>query len=129
MARGGSLFEAARAGSPLEDRGCVTTLFATVPRECAFGDTTARTTVVLYGDSHGDTWFPALDIVARRNAWRLVTMIKFSCPVAQVPVYNREMKRPYDECNLWRRASLARIVAMRPAAVIIAQWSRREATG
>jgi hypothetical protein len=56
-----------------------------------------------------------------------VTLTKFSCPAARVAMYSRVLKRRYTECERWREAALRRIVALRPATVVIGQFSRRDA--
>jgi peptidoglycan/LPS O-acetylase OafA/YrhL len=126
MARGGTYWHAAHDRSALERRGCTADVGETTPRECVFGDGTGPT-VVLFGDSHAAQWFGALDAAATRRHQRLVTLTKFSCPAARVATYSRVLKRRYTECEAWREAALRRIVALRPAMVVIGQFSRRDA--
>jgi len=57
-----------------------------------------------------------------------VTMLKYSCPVADVRVYNSVLRREYSECDTWRRNALDRVNAMRPAAVFIGQYPRAQFT-
>ncbi|HTK49536.1 MAG TPA: acyltransferase family protein [Gemmatimonadaceae bacterium] len=126
MARGGAYWHAAHDRSALERRGCTADVGETAPRECVFGDS-AGPAVVLFGDSHAAQWFGALDAVAAQRHLRLVTLTKFSCPAARVAMYSRVLKRRYTECESWREAALRRIVALRPATVVIGQFSRRDA--
>ena len=105
-------------------QGCQADNTDTVVVDCAFGDTTSDTTVVLIGDSHAGAWFPALDVVAKFRGWKLVPMTKNGCSTADIDVYSRSMDRAYPECTQWREAALQKIEALKPAAVIIAnRWS------
>jgi len=91
---------------------------------CEFGDRSSRTVVFLMGDSHAEHWLPAVDRVGRARGWKIVAAIKPGCPVADVPaLMNARLKRTYDECTSWRRATLRRIVAARPAGVILSTYN------
>ena len=95
---------------------------ATAP--CEFGDRTSRTAVFLMGDSHAEHWLPAIDRIGRERGWKIIATIKPGCPVADVPeLMNARLKRAYNECTSWRRATLRRIVAARPAAVILSTYN------
>jgi peptidoglycan/LPS O-acetylase OafA/YrhL len=100
---------------------------ATAP--CEFGDRSSRTVVFLMGDSHAEHWLPAVDRIGRQRGWKIIATIKPGCPVADVPeLMNARLKRAYDECTSWRRATLRRIVAARPAAVILSTYNGYVAT-
>jgi peptidoglycan/LPS O-acetylase OafA/YrhL len=100
---------------------------ATAP--CEFGDRTSRTVVFLMGDSHAEHWLPAVDRIGREQGWKIVAAIKPGCPVADVPeLMNPGLKRAYDECTSWRRATLRRIVAAHPAAVFLSTYNGYVAT-
>lgn len=90
---------------------------------CEFGDTRARTTVVLMGDSHAEHWLGGFDRVGRERGWKIVAFVKGGCPVADIPGIPRARTRPhYRECVRYREAMLQRIVAMRPDAVVLSSW-------
>ena len=84
----------------------------TAPAGCRFGDAAGTKVVVLFGDSHADAWFPALDTVARRNHWQLWFWAKSGCGYADVPEFLTAYHRAYTECDDWRRSALARIDAL-----------------
>jgi peptidoglycan/LPS O-acetylase OafA/YrhL len=108
----------------LDARGCMLTFTEIEARRpCVFGDTTSPRTVVLFGDSHAGQWFPAMERLATARHWRLVTMLKSACPVADVETYTARLGRVIHECGPWRRASVQRIAALRPVLVIIAHAS------
>ncbi len=90
---------------------------------CAFGDTKSKTTIMLLGDSHAEHWLGALDRLGRERGWKIVAMVKGGCPVADIPDFmHARLKRYYHECTRYRAAMLQRIVAERPAAVILSSW-------
>ncbi|WP_372346021.1 acyltransferase family protein [Streptomyces sp. KL116D] len=96
--------------------GCHVNLGSVAVPSCVYGDRGAATTVVLFGDSHAAQWFPALERLARERHWRLVSLTKASCKVADVTIVTDG--RPYTSCDVWRSKALARIAALRPDLVI-----------
>jgi hypothetical protein len=90
---------------------------------CVLGDSTAATTIALLGDSHAEHWLGGLDRAGREGGWRLDVMVKGGCPVADLSeVEGSRAARHYRECIRYREAMLRRIVAMRPAAVVLSSW-------
>ncbi|MFV2087837.1 acyltransferase family protein [Micromonospora sp. LOL_021] len=85
---------------------------------CGYGDPDARQTVVLFGDSHAGSWFPAVRRLADERGWRLVVMVKGFCSAASVRFHLDSVNRPYDECVQWREQALRLIGELRPAMVI-----------
>jgi hypothetical protein len=71
---------------------------------------------VLTGDSHAAHWLPALLKVAQHRGWKLMTITKSACPVADV------LPAPGDArdraCVTWRHRAWARIQALKPDLVI-----------
>ncbi len=104
--------------------GCHLDAAEATPRSCVFGDTEAKTTVVLFGDSHAAQWFPALERIAKERGWRLISMTKSACASADVRVWSRPFGRPYAECDAWREAAFARIAAEHPALVVVSNTRR-----
>ena len=90
------------------------------PNECAFGDTTSKTAVVLLGDSHAAQWFPALDALGKQHGFKVLTRTKSGCPAPDVSIFNKGLKRLYDECDTWRQNELAEIAKLKPALVVAA---------
>jgi hypothetical protein len=103
--------------------GCWATTVEDVRGPCEFGDVHSSTTIALLGDSHAEHWLGGLDRVGRERGWKIVAMVKGGCPVADMPsLMHARLKRYYHECTRYREAMLQRIVAMRPAAVILSSW-------
>ncbi|MEV6848405.1 acyltransferase family protein [Actinoplanes sp. NPDC051411] len=114
------LSRAARDRAVVWDNGChVDVPVTAAPDGCVFGDPNSTTTVVLFGDSHAAQWFPALDLIAQQNHWRLVSLSKSSCSAADLPLWHDTLKRPYTECAAFHRSAVARITALKPALVVI----------
>jgi hypothetical protein len=88
--------------------------------DCVFGDSGATRTMVLYGDSHAAQWFPPMEALARSRGWRLVTLTKVACPVGDVVVHNKALKRRYRECEAWRADALRTVRNLRPQLVVVA---------
>jgi hypothetical protein len=77
-------------------------------------------TVALVGDSHAAQWFPAFEVLAKRNGWRLVPFTKFSCVFVDLPIWSDHLKREYTECEAWRENVVDRLVDLEPDLVVIA---------
>jgi hypothetical protein len=115
--------------SPAKARGDIPIIYADgchLPKptvthgDCAFGDTSASTTVVLFGDSHAAQWFPALDVLGKQHGFRLLVRTKSGCPAPDVTVFDRSLKRAYDECDTWRTAVMAEMTRTHPTLVLAA---------
>lgn len=100
--------------------GCVVLRIpdTTTDHPCVYGDPTASRTMVLLGDSHAGSWFPALRELATVRGWRLIVMVKGFCSAASVRFHLNSVNRPYDECVQWRDRALERIGELRPELVI-----------
>jgi hypothetical protein len=86
--------------------------------ECLYGDVSARSRAVLFGDSHADHWFPALNAAAMQTGWQLRAWMKSACPSADAPLYYGGL--PYRGCQEWRDKMIAMLTgANRPDLVIM----------
>ena len=79
----------------------------------------SSTTVVLTGDSHAYQWYPALSQVAEGRGWRLVVMTKAGCPLYDVSIDLKSLRRAYTECDAWQDRAMERIAAEEPDLVIM----------
>lgn len=104
--------------------GCLLGFTETRRAPCNIGVVSASKTVVLFGDSHADQWSTPLANIAKTEGWRVLTYLKSSCSVADIPVYNLRLHRYSPECMAWRSESIASIVALRPDLIIVGEFSR-----
>lgn len=104
------------------DHGCWAS-GSTSNRTCEFGDVGSKTTVVLFGDSHAEHWFGAMDRIGKERHWKVVLMVMGGCPVAELPDLKRSgIKSYYHACTRFREAAMQRIVAMKPAAAVLSSF-------
>jgi peptidoglycan/LPS O-acetylase OafA/YrhL len=115
-----SLSRARDDDSGLVDDGCALELGGTEPPICAYGDAHGARTVVLVGDSHAMSWFPALERLADRHHWRLIPLTKYSCVFVDMRVWSPWLDREYTECARWRDRVVARVRQIKPDLVVIA---------
>jgi peptidoglycan/LPS O-acetylase OafA/YrhL len=106
--------------SDLYKAKCIARLDAAAPKVCVFGDSSSPVTVVLMGDSHAAHWFAAMQRIAGEEGWKLVSMVKAGCPTPRVPIFDPRIGRESETCASWRQASLRRIEALHPTAVVLA---------
>ena len=97
--------------------------------ECRYGPEDSDFTVVLLGDSHAAHWFPAIRRIAEDEGWGLVTLLKQTCAVSDVPVYHIQLDRWYTECPEWREAAIERVHALQPDLVVLSQFAADYADG
>ncbi len=117
----GRLWAAAQDARVLFNANCLTRSGVSKVAECEYGDPGSNTVTVLFGDSHAEHWFPALQIIANERHWRIVTLLKSSCPAARVETYSLMLKRIDTECFSWREKALERIVQLHPHMVILSE--------
>lgn len=92
-----------------------------VSPKCVYGDTKAKKTVVLFGDSHVEQFFTGLNVAAKKKHWRLISWTRAACPSATTRVWAPPMKRWYTECDQWRANTIARIIKTKPDLVLMGE--------
>ena len=102
------------------DDGCHVNQADTVSGPCTYGDPNGSRTVVLLGDSHAASWFPAVERLAKERGWRLLSLTKSACSSVDISQWNTPLKRVYTECEQWRENTFRRIEAEQPALVLVA---------
>lgn len=98
--------------------GCDDWYHSAAVKPCGFGAPDARHTVVLFGDSVGAQWFPAIERLFHRPDWRLVVVTKSSCPLVDLPFFYERIGREYVECAAWRRDAIAWLQTLRPDLIL-----------
>lgn len=100
--------EALQDVAELDGNRCILSLEAVALEPCVFGPPEAETTVAIVGDSKMHQWLPAMQQIADRRQWRVVTYLKSGCAFSQVPMrlQNEEPNRPCAAHNELRFAEL-----------------------
>lgn len=118
------LGEARSAVPAISENGCRLGRAGVWKKPCVYGDTTSRRSVVLFGDSHAGMWFPALNLISKRQHWRLIDLTKSGCPGVEVNLNAWFLNGAlYSACTQWRAKAMAHIAALHPALVIVT-WAR-----
>ncbi len=90
-----------------------------IKTNCVYGDPEGEQTAMLIGDSHAAQWMPALDRYAADVGWRLEVHTKSACAVPDVPVWERRLRREFNECVTWRDALKKHIRKTQPDVVFV----------
>jgi SGNH domain (fused to AT3 domains) len=109
--------------------GCLAGVNGIRSGRCIYGDPHGARSLILFGDSHAMQHFPSLQLIAKRNRWRLVVLTKRECTPAAVTIRGIAEARPYTQCNVWRLNSLRRIKRIAGATVVISSDSVYTAYG
>ncbi len=117
-----ALSNAANAKPEIVLNGCHLQHNAVRSKPCIYGDTSSNKTVVLFGDSHAATWFPALQVLSNQYHWRLVDWTKAGCLAPEVNIVFPG-GAPYPQCTAWRKNAQNWIASHHPALVVVA-WAR-----
>lgn len=86
---------------------------------CEYGNLDSDTTIVLFGDSHALSWFPAIERLAIAKSWKLVSLTMSSCWPADIPAWNSTTNKLMTNCALWRADTLNDIVTMKPSMIFV----------
>jgi peptidoglycan/LPS O-acetylase OafA/YrhL len=90
---------------------------------CEYGVEGQGPTVVIVGDSHAVSWFPALEEMAGRGSAHVLGVAKSSCAFALQPVYSTRLRGPYEACAEWSQNVVEWLSDVRPDLVLVAQSS------
>lgn len=88
---------------------------------CTYGDENSSTTIVLFGDSHAAQWFPALEKLANKRGFKLISLTKSACPAVDTKRADQGAFKMAD-CAKWRENSVKRIAEIKPLAVITSNF-------
>jgi hypothetical protein len=85
---------------------------------CVYGDLTAKTSVVLYGNSYAIEWIPAFNLLGKQYGFKVVTYIRYGCPYADIPT--EDWLGSVDKNCLPFRTNVVRAInAMRPSPKLV----------
>ncbi|GAB3644762.1 acyltransferase family protein [Glycomyces tarimensis] len=87
---------------------------------CVFGEEGGDTEVVLFGDSHAASWFPALERLASDRGWELTSYTKSGCPAPAIAKNAEALGGRYHQCEEWRELVIQELVERRPDMIVVA---------
>jgi peptidoglycan/LPS O-acetylase OafA/YrhL len=87
---------------------------------CALGDAGSATAIALLGDSHASHWLAGLERAGQAHGWRIEPYVMGACPVADLRgLVGGAAARLYTRCARFQEATMRRLAAERPRAVIL----------
>jgi peptidoglycan/LPS O-acetylase OafA/YrhL len=90
---------------------------------CNLGDPTGTKTIVVFGNSHSVMWMPGLEVLAKKEHFKLYPIVKEACSYATYPDLNNEWG-PTNKCSLfydWAKTTIARL---HPDVIIIGTYGQ-----
>lgn len=102
--------------------GCHVNWDREISTDCTYGDLTSNKTMVLFGDSHAAQWFDAVEAIAKRQGFRLISLTKSACSALKLPISNRGSYNN-SECRKWQNNSIERIKELKPEILIVSAFS------
>lgn len=88
---------------------------------CEFGTAGALYSLVLFGDSHAWQWVNPMRTAANLEGWRLITVLKPGCAASDINPHH--LSASADACKPWRSRAIEKMIAMHPAAIVMASYN------
>ena len=105
--------------------GCHLNFGASNPKPtCIFGDTSAKPSIALIGDSHAAQWFPAFNKLATDRHWKLYTFTKSSCPATYLATMRNGVVD--KACEEWQKNVSKLLNKIHPTRIVIANFTNQE---
>ncbi len=104
---------------PYKDRCHVQQNLVASKSSCLYGNLASKRTIVLFGDSHALSWFPAFEKLAITKKWRLVSLTMSSCWPANIPAWNPVTNILMNNCTIWRKSALKQITQLKPYMTVV----------
>jgi hypothetical protein len=98
---------------------CDVTRRDTTSSLCEFGNRDSDRTVVMFGDSHGTMWIPALDRIGKQDDWKVIQLTKPGCVAPDLQVWSNSLGREYSECDQWRDWAVGQIAEIQPDVLLM----------
>ncbi len=81
---------------------------------CFYGNAKSSHVIVLFGDSHALSWFPAIAVLAKAKNWGFYSLTMSSCWPADIPAWNSTKNILMTNCSIWRKNTLKQISSIHP---------------
>ncbi|MCW2750708.1 MAG: acyltransferase [Aeromicrobium sp.] len=95
---------------------CQTAVGDPTPSPCLSGDTSAKRTMVIVGDSKMAQWQTALSDLGKAEGWKVVQITKSACPFTAAQV--TQSGKIWTDCHQWGQATLKKILDLKPGVVL-----------
>lgn len=121
-ANAASPYALARVDAPEIYRyGCDDWYTSAQVKTCNFGSKDAPKVAVIWGDSIGLQWFPAIKKVLEldNGEWRIEVITKSSCPIVDYPIFYERLGRIYTECSEWKTSAAAYLNRLKPDLLLL----------
>ncbi len=90
---------------------------------CEGGDFNSTRLIVLYGDSHASMWMSSIEMIAKKNGYKVRLFAKLACPLVREPIWSFQLNKPFSECTQWQEKIVAQIQLLKPDVLIVTdQW-------
>ncbi len=86
---------------------------------CTYGDLNSKKLMVVYGDSHAGMWGEALQYVALRDGWRLVTFDLPGCPAPDLNFISWTTNSSNTQCDVFHKIAPTAINTLHPQLVVV----------
>ena len=98
---------------------CDTGHFGTDIVPCPVGNKDGELLAVVWGDSIGVQWVPAISGVLTSPDWQILVLTKSACAIIDKTYYYEKVGGPYEVCTEWRSKALEYIAMIEPDVVIM----------
>ncbi|MET0766083.1 MAG: SGNH hydrolase domain-containing protein [Aeromicrobium sp.] len=110
--------------APGYKNGCHLHQKGSTPNGCVYGDTKAKRTITLVGDSKARQWLPTLDRYGKKKRWRVVAHTKSACSFSQADLPMPSSQKRYTSCMVWNDKVLARLKKDKADVVVVALYNK-----
>lgn len=86
---------------------------------CIYGNLKSKVAIVLFGDSHALSWFPAVEKVALIKKWKMYSYTMSSCTPSTIPAWNDTTQLLMKNCAVWRTNILKSITKIKPLLIFV----------
>jgi peptidoglycan/LPS O-acetylase OafA/YrhL len=94
--------------------GCISKPGSTSATICSLGDTASNKALVVFGDSHGQMWLPAIERYAEQNGYVVRPILKYSCNP-----FRWAGPEKVSECAAWYKWGVRQARALHPSILIL----------